>query len=310
MNFAYFLGKVAVLMGGKSGEREVSLLSGNAVLSALKNAGVDAHAFDPASDSFEKLRGFDRAFIALHGAWGENGGVQGVLEYFHVPYTGSGVLASALGMDKWRSKLIWEAYGLPVPKSVLLTDDFEKNIALTVENLGFPVFVKPANEGSSLGITRVDKKEDLNAAYKTARALDSMVLAEKAMLGGEYTVGILNGKALPIIEIRPNSLFYDYEAKYLRDDTQYLCPAPKLSESQTKQIQEESLIAFNALNAKGWGRIDFLMDNEAKHYFLEINTAPGMTSHSLVPMAAKAAGLDFQALVLKILESAALEGSA
>lgn len=305
MNF----GKVAVLMGGKSGEREVSLLSGNAVLNALKAANIQAYAFDPASDSLEKLREFDRAFIALHGAWGENGGVQGVLEYFHLPYTGSGILASALGMDKWRSKLIWEQYGLPVPQSVLLSDDFEKNIRLTVENLGFPLFVKPANEGSSLGITRVDQQEDLQQAYKTARAFDSVVLAEKAMLGGEYTVGIVDGAALPIIEIRPNAAFYDYEAKYLRDDTQYLCPALKLSEWQTKKIQEESLIAFNALNAKGWGRIDFLMDNGGKHYFLEINTSPGMTSHSLVPMAAKAAGLDFQSLVIKILETAALEGS-
>lgn len=305
MNF----GKVAVLMGGKSGEREVSLLSGNAVLNALKAANIQAYAFDPASDSLEKLREFDRAFIALHGAWGENGGVQGVLEYFHLPYTGSGILASALGMDKWRSKLIWEQYGLPVPQSVLLSDDFEKNIRLTVENLGFPLFVKPANEGSSLGITRVDQQEDLQQAYKTARAFDSVVLAEKAMLGGEYTVGIVDGAALPIIEIRPNAAFYDYEAKYLRDDTQYLCPAPKLSELQTKKIQEESLIAFNALNAKGWGRIDFLMDNDGKHYFLEINTSPGMTSHSLVPMAAKVAGLDFQSLVIKILETAALEGS-
>lgn len=303
MNF----GKVAVLMGGKSGEREVSLLSGNAVLSALKAANIQAYAFDPASDSLEKLREFDRAFIALHGAWGENGGVQGVLEYFHLPYTGSGILASALGMDKWRSKLIWEQYGLPVPKSILLSDDFEKNIRLTVENLGFPLFVKPANEGSSLGITRVDQQEDLQQAYKTARAFDSVVLAEKAMLGGEYTVGIVDGAALPIIEIRPNAAFYDYEAKYLRDDTQYLCPAPKLSEWQTKKIQEESLIAFNALNAKGWGRIDFLMDNDGKHYFLEINTSPGMTSHSLVPMAAKAMGLHFKELVLSILSLASLE---
>ena len=300
-------GKVAVLMGGNSGEREVSLLSGNAVLAALKAQGVDAQAFDPAAETLEKLRGFDRAFIALHGAWGENGGVQGVLEHFRVPYTGSGILASALGMDKWRSKLIWEKYDLPVPKSVLLTDDFEKNIALTVENLGFPVFVKPANEGSSLGISRVDKKEDLNAAYTAARKFDALVLAEKAMLGGEYTVAILNGQALPIIEIKPNALFYDYEAKYLRDDTQYLCPAP-LPENMAQKIQKEALIAFKALNAKGWGRIDFLMDNAGKHYFLEINTAPGMTSHSLVPMAAKAAGLDFGALVVKILESASLEG--
>lgn len=302
-------GKVAVLMGGKSGEREVSLLSGNAVLKALHEAHVDAHAFDPASDSLEKLREFDRAFIALHGAWGENGGVQGVLEHFRLPYTGSGVLASALGMDKWRSKLIWEKYGLPTPKSILLSDDFKKNIQSTVENLGFPVFVKPANEGSSLGITRVDKKEDLNAAYTVARAFDSVVLAEKAMLGGEYTVGILNGVTLPIIQIKPNAVFYDYDAKYLRDDTQYLCPAP-LGQPLTKKIQEESLLAFQALNAKGWGRIDFLMDEAGNHYFLEINTAPGMTSHSLLPMAAMTAGLDFQTLVIQILEKAALQGDA
>ncbi len=303
-------GKVAVLMGGWGGEREVSLQSGSAVLNALKSLNIMAESFDPALRPLEDLKNFNRAFIALHGSMGENGTVQGVLEYLGIPYTGSGILASAVGMDKWRTKLIWEKYALPTPPAVLLNEDFEnnfeKNAALTVEKLGLPLFIKPAREGSSLGVSRVEKIEDFLPAYQKARRLDSFVLAEKAIQGGEYTVAVLGKEALPIIQIIPQNAFYDYEAKYQREDTQYLCPAP-LPEDLTKTIQEEALKAFYALNGKGWGRVDFLMDEEGRHYFLEINTVPGMTSHSLVPMAAKVKGFSFPELVLKIL-FASLEG--
>lgn len=294
------LGKVAVLFGGRSAERAVSLKSGVAVLAALQRSGVDAHAFDPAEQSLEQLvtQGFDRVFIALHGRYGEDGTVQGALELLGIPYTGSGVLASAIGMDKWRSKQLWRAAGLPVPESMLLQADSEP--AAVIEKLGLPLFVKPANEGSSVGISKVKTQDDLANAYQQAAQHDAMVIAERAINGGEYTVAILGGIALPVIKIEPANEFYDYEAKYLRDDTRYLCPCG-LSAAQEAQMQQLALQAFAQIGAQGWGRIDFLMSGEGEMFVLEANTSPGMTDHSLVPMAARQAGISFEQLVLTVL---------
>jgi len=292
-------GKVAVLFGGRSGEREVSLKSGSAVLAALQRQGVDAHAFDPASQDLSALKAFDRAFIALHGRYGEDGTIQGALELMDIPYTGSGVMASALGMDKWRTKLLWTAAGVTTPNYVLMDDSTHAENVVTA--LGLPLFVKPANEGSSIGVSKVKQAGDLMAAYHLAKQSDPLVIAEQFVGGGEYTVGILGNTALPIVRIVPKNEYYDYEAKYLSDDTEYRCPSG-LSAEQEKQIQAEALQAFNVLGCRGWGRVDFLMDESGKHYFLEVNTSPGMTDHSLVPMAAKAAGLDFEALVIRILQ--------
>ena len=299
-------GKVAVLLGGKSGEREVSLKSGHAVLAALLRQGVDAHAFDTASQELSALKVFDHVMINLHGRGGEDGTIQGVLELMGIPYTGSGVMASGVGMDKWRTKLLWKVLNIATPdfEVVNAQSDFE-----AIENkLGLPLFVKPANEGSSIGITKVKNKGELQAAYLLAAKADPLVIAEKFVGGGEYTVGILEDAkagliALPIIRIVPKNEFYDYEAKYLRDDTEYLCPCG-LSAEKEMQIQAEALQAFRAIGCTGWGRVDFLMDEVGNHYFLEVNTSPGMTDHSLVPMAAKAAGINFDELVIKIMESA------
>ena len=297
------LGKVAVLFGGHSAEREVSLKSGAAVLAALQRSGVDAHAFDPAVLSLQALRdeGYDRAFIALHGRGGEDGTVQGALELLGVPYTGSGVLASALAMDKWRSKMIWQAGGLPVPQCELLTAD--SDWAGVAERLGLPLFVKPANEGSSVGISKVKSLAELPAAFHEAVKHDALVIAERAVLGGEYTAAILGDTALPVIRIVPANEFYDYEAKYLRDDTRYLCPCG-LSAEQEAEMQGLALQGFELLGGSGWGRVDFLMDEAGKPYLLEANTSPGMTDHSLVPMAARQSGLSFEQLVLRVLEGA------
>ena len=291
-------GKVAVLFGGKSGEREVSLKSGAAVLVALKRQGVDAHAFDPANQELSELKGFNRAFIALHGRFGEDGTIQGALDLMDIPYTGSGVMASSVGMDKWRTKLLWRATGVVTPDFELVTA--KSDFAAIEKKLGLPLFVKPANEGSSIGITKVKKAGGLEAAYLLAAKADPLVIAEKFVGGGEYTVGILDETPLPIVRIVPKNEFYDYEAKYLRNDTEYLCPCG-LSTAKEAQIQQEALQAFRAVGCKGWGRVDFLMDEAGKHYFLELNTSPGMTDHSLVPMAAKAADISFDELVMKIL---------
>ena len=301
-------GKVAVLCGGRSAEREVSLNSGVRVLAALQRRGVDAQAFDPASRRLDELAAFDRAFIALHGRHGEDGTIQGVLELMSIPYTGSGVMASALGMDKWRSKLLWRAAGLPVPDYCLLdgADEFSEVEA----ELGLPLFVKPAGEGSSIGISRVKRVGELAAAYATAARYDPLVIAERAILGGEYTVAILGEQALPIIKIEPGGEFYDYEAKYLRDDTVYRCPCG-LPEQRESELREQALAAFRVLGGRGWGRVDFLMDQAeagrtGQAYFLEVNTSPGMTDHSLVPMAARAAGIDYDELVMRVLALATL----
>lgn len=291
-------GKVAVLFGGTSAEREVSLNSGSRVLAALKRQGVDAHAFDPAAMPLDALRAYDRAFIALHGRHGEDGTIQGVLELMGVPYTGSGVMASAVGMDKWRTKLLWKAAGLPVPDYALL--DADSDFAEIEEELGLPLFVKPACEGSSIGISMVRRRGDLAAAYALAAKYDPLVIAERGILGGEYTVGILGDQVLPIIRIEPATEFYDYEAKYNRDDTRYHCPCG-LPDAQEMRIREQAMAAFRVLGGRGWGRVDFLMDEDGNPHFLEVNTSPGMTDHSLVPMAARVAGIDYDALVLKVL---------
>lgn len=298
-------GKVAVLFGGKSGEREVSLKSGAAVLAALLRQGVDAHAFDPASQELSELKGFKRAFNALHGRYGEDGTIQGVMELMGIPYTGSGVMASSLGMDKWRTKLLWKVLNIATPDFEMV--EANSDFAAIEQKLGLPLFVKPANEGSSIGITKVKQKGELEAAYLLAAQADPLVIAEKFVGGGEYTVGILEDattglKALPIVRIVPKNEFYDFEAKYLRDDTEYLCPCG-LSAEKEAQIKAEALQAFRAVGCKDWGRVDFLMDEAGTHYFLEVNTSPGMTDHSLVPMAANAAGISFDELVIKILET-------
>lgn len=298
-------GKVAVLLGGRSGEREVSLKSGSAVLAALLRSGVDAQAFDPAMRPLHELEKFDRVFIALHGRYGEDGTIQGALELMDIPYTGSGVMASALGMDKWRTKLLWRAAGIATPDFELVTAD--SDFAAIEKKLGLPLFVKPANEGSSIGITKVKQTGGLRAAYELAAKSDPLVIAETFVGGGEYTVGILGDSALPIIRIVPANEFYDYEAKYLRNDTQYLCPCD-LDEKQESRIRTEALQAFGMVGGSGWGRVDFLMDEAGKHHFIEVNTSPGMTDHSLVPMAARVAGISFDTLVLKILQLASVSG--
>jgi len=273
------------------------------VLAALQRSGVDAHVFDPASRGLHELeeQGYKRVFIALHGRFGEDGTVQGALELMGIPYTGSGVMASALAMDKFRTKLVWQASGLPVPDFTLLTADSDWNVV--AKQLGLPLFVKPANEGSSVGITKVKTVKELPAAYAEAAKHDAIVLAERFVGGGEYTAAILGTQALPVIKIVPANEFYDYEAKYLRNDTQYLCPSD-LSPAKEAEMQQLALQAFAVIGGTGWGRVDFLKDENDKLYLLEINTSPGMTDHSLVPMAARVAGKSFEQLVVEILELA------
>ena len=294
-------GRVAVLLGGKSAEREVSLKSGRAVLAALKSRGVDAHAFDPAKRALSGLKRFDRVFIALHGRYGEDGTIQGALELMGIPYTGSGVMASALAMDKWRTKLVWKAAGIPTPKFVLLDEnsDFEQ----VAKQLGLPIFVKPASEGSSIGISKVTQAGQLRAAYEEAAKYDKLVLAEEFIAGAEIQVPILGEATLPSIRIETPREFYDYEAKYLLDNTRYTCPAglPQAQEQQVALLVQQ---AFRVLGCRGWGRADLIVTSSGAPYFLEMNTSPGMTDHSLVPMAARQAGIPFDQLVLDILELA------
>ncbi|NWG87492.1 MAG: D-alanine--D-alanine ligase [Hydrogenophilaceae bacterium] len=299
-------GKVGVLLGGKSAEREVSLKSGGAVLAALKRQGVDAHGFDPAEHTLAELEqaGFERVMINLHGRGGEDGSMQGALALMGIPYTGSGIEASALGMDKWRTKLVWQAAGLPVPDYALLTAD--SDFAAVEKRLGLPLFVKPANEGSSVGVSKVKQAGGLGAAYIDAAKHDPLVLAERFMSGGEFTCAILGDAALPVVKIEPATEFYDYEAKYFRDDTRYLCPCG-LPAEQEQAMQALAKQAFAVLGCRGWGRVDILLDADGTPYLLEINTSPGMTDHSLVPMAARAAGIGFDELCLRILELADVE---
>jgi len=297
-------GRVAVLLGGDSAEREVSLDSGRAILASLIRQGINAHAFDPSEQDISKLKDFDRAFIALHGRYGEDGTVQRELDAMGIPYTGSGVSASAIGMDKWQTKLKWQEAGVVTPAYELVNAD--SDFAAIEEKIGLPMFVKPSSEGSSIGITKVKKPGGLKTAYELASEADPLVIAEQYVGGGEYTVSILGEATLPVVKIEPKTEFYDYEAKYSRDDTEYLCPCG-LGEVSERRIQKEALVAFSSVGCTGWGRVDFLMDDDGNHYFLELNTVPGMTDHSLVPMAAEAAGLSFDDLVLTILQMTLVE---
>jgi len=294
------IGKVAVLLGGNSAEREVSLRSGNAVYEALISQGINAIKVDTRDDLIKQLdeHNFDVAFIALHGVGGEDGTIQGLLEFYGLPYTGSGVKASAICMDKWRTKLIWQSLQLPTPQFV----QAENAAALTTfaSRVGFPLMIKPALEGSSIGITKVLEEEKLPAAFSYAEQTGSPVMAEQFICGKEFTVTILNGEPLPVIQLKPANDFYDYDAKYLQDDTEYLIPCG-LSEAKEQELQALALQAFLALDCKGWGRVDFMQDENDNFWLIEANTVPGMTDHSLVPMAANAAGINFEQLVLKIL---------
>ena len=298
-------GKVAVLLGGRSAEREVSLKSGSMVLAALLKEGVDAHAFDPGQRALEELirERFDRVFIALHGRYGEDGTLQGALELAGIPYTGSGVLASALAMDKWRAKLLWRASGVSTPACELLHPGMD--FAGVAARLGLPLMVKPATEGSSIGMSKVADASGLEAAYRLAARYDATVIAEEFIQGIELTAAVLGQDALPLIRLETPREFYDYEAKYLANDTRYIVPCG-LPPDAERSIQQESLRAFGVLGCRGWGRVDVMLDALGKPYFLEVNTSPGMTDHSLVPMAARHAGLSYEELCLRILEHAEL----
>lgn len=295
-------GKVAVLMGGQSTEREVSLVSGGAVLEALQAQGVDAHGIDADQRVLDTLRtgGFARVFIALHGRGGEDGVIQGALESLGLPYTGSGVLASALGMDKLRTKQLWQGGGLPTPPFRVLDENTDWEVV--VAELGLPLAVKPSREGSSIGISRVTEAGRLKIAWQQAAGFDCPVLVEPWISGDEYTGALLQGTALPLIRLETPREFYDYEAKYHADDTRYLCPCglPAAREAELRALVES---AFTAVDGYGWGRIDLLVDPQGQPWLLEVNTVPGMTGHSLVPMAARVAGVDFQTLVWRILET-------
>ena len=299
------LGKVGVLLGGRSGEREISLLSGNGVLEALLEKGVDAHAFDTGLRNPTELATahFDRVFIALHGRFGEDGTIQGLLELLNLPYTGSGVLASALAIDKIATKRIWMSSGLATPQFELLsaTSDW----SAVVQNLGLPLIVKPAHEGSSLGLTKVQALEQLPDAYALALSLDKKVMAESCIIGPELTCPLVGegeaAEALPVIQIIPPNANYDFHNKYFSNETQYLCPT-ELDEKLNQAVQRLALDAYRVLGCKTWGRADIMIDERTRQpYLLEMNTSPGMTSHSLVPMAAKAAGVSYGDLVLWIL---------
>ncbi len=305
------LGKVGVLLGGKSGERDISLMSGKGVLDALISKGVNAHSFDPGQQSITELAAqkFDRVFIALHGRYGEDGTMQGLLEQMNLPYTGSGVLASALAIDKQATKRLWSSFNLATPRFAMLNanSDWQK----IVQELGLPIIIKPAREGSSLGLSKVTKLEDLPAAYALAAKLDRDVMAEQCIIGEELTCPIVgdgeNARALPVIRIVAPDSNYDYHNKYFSDDTKYLCPTG-LDLALEVKVQELALSAYRALGCKGWGRADVMIDRQTNQpYLLEMNTAPGMTGHSLVPMAAKAAGVEYADLVLWLLSKAGVQ---
>jgi D-alanine-D-alanine ligase len=295
-------GRVALLLGGWSAEREISLNSGAAVLAAMQRQGIDVEAIDAGRDVIQQLSNgnFDRVFIMLHGRGGEDGVIQGALELINMPYTGSGVMASALCMDKLMTKRLWMGVGLPTPKHRLIEQDTD--LDKVIDELGLPLIVKPATEGSSIGMSKVDSAEQLPAAVAEAAACDCAVFVEQWITGEEFTVSILNGRALPMIRLRTPKAFYNYEAKYQSNDTEYLCPCG-LPEEKEQALQAVALKAFEASGAEGWGRVDMMLDDQGQPWLIEINTVPGMTDHSLVPMAAKEAGIDFDSLVLEILST-------
>ena len=299
-------GKVAVLLGGKSSEREISLMSGAAVLEALRRKGVDAHAFDTGERSLTELAQgkFDRAFVILHGRYGEDGTMQGALDLMSIPYTGSGVMACALAMDKWRTKLVWQASGIATPRFQVLND--ESDFAGVVEDFGLPLIVKPAREGSTIGLTKVTEATAIESAYREAARHDPLVLVEQYIDGPELTAAILGDQSLPLVRIEAPNHNYDYNAKYFSDKTQYFCPSgiDTVLEERIKQLCAE---AYRVLGCEGWGRVDVMVDGNGHPWVLEVNTVPGMTGHSLVPMAAKAAGISFDELVVRILEGARVE---
>lgn len=304
-------GKVGVLFGGRSAERDVSIMSGSGVLQALQSRGIDAHGFDPAERSLAELAAeeFDCVFIALHGRYGEDGSLQGALEQLGIPYTGSGVMASSVGMDKITTKIIWLSKNIPTPRYATVTpgDDLDAVVA----ELGLPLIVKPPLEGSTIGITKVEQAEQFEAAVALAAGFDEVILAEEFVTGREFTVAVLgtgkHARALPIVEIVAPQGNYDYQNKYFTDDTQYHCPA-QLDAALTAEIQKHAVDAYRALGCEGWGRVDVLVrESDMRPFLLEVNTSPGMTSHSLVPMAAQAAGIGYADLCLRILASASLD---
>lgn len=296
-------GKVAVLMGGQSAERDISLLTGKAVLDALLEKNIDAEAIDADKDVIEKLSqgNYDRVFIALHGRGGEDGSIQGALETLALPYTGSDVLGSALSMDKLRCKQLWQSENLPTPAWKILAEETDLQ---QLDDLSLPIMIKPAHEGSSIGMSKVLNISEIKTAWQQAKKYDDSVIAEQFIEGAEYTVAILNEEALPIIKLETDNEFYDFDAKYQSDQTRYIYPCG-LSDKEQQQIQALAIKAFNVAGASGWGRVDLMMDKKGDAWLIEVNTVPGMTSHSLVPMAANAAGLAFSELVVKILATAA-----
>ena len=307
-NIVTNFGKVGVLFGGRSAERDVSIMSGTGVLQALKSRGIDAHGFDPAERTLAELaaENFDCVFIALHGRYGEDGSLQGALEQLGIPYTGSGVMASSVGMDKITTKIIWLSKGIPTPRyaTVAPGDDLDA----IVQDLGLPLIVKPPLEGSTIGITKVEAAQQFEAAVALALGFDETVLAEEFVTGREFTVAVLgsgkSARALPIVEIVAPQGNYDYQNKYFTDDTQYHCPA-KLDAALTAEIQKHAVDAYRALGCEGWGRVDVLVrESDMRPFLLEVNTSPGMTSHSLVPMAARAEGISYEELCVEILRSA------
>jgi D-alanine-D-alanine ligase len=299
-------GKVAVLMGGLSAEREISLQSGSAVLTALQNKGVDAHGVDVGENIANELieGNYQRAFIVLHGRGGEDGTMQGLLEIMRLPYTGSGVMASSLAMDKLKTKQIWRAMGLPTPDFFII--DSQKSCQQALAALGLPLIIKPALEGSSIGMSKVEEIEELVPAWQKAQLCGGTVIAESWIEGDEYTAALLGDQVLPMIKLKTSHKFYDYDAKYDADDTQYVCPCGLPGERESA-LAELAKKAFNAVNASTWGRVDFMLDEKNQPWLIEVNTVPGMTSHSLVPMAAQQAGLSFDDLVLQILSVASCE---
>ncbi|MGD8911122.1 MAG: D-alanine--D-alanine ligase [Candidatus Thiodiazotropha sp.] len=294
-------GRVAVLMGGQSAEREISLKSGRAVLDALVNKGIEAEALDVGDDVLSRLAagGYDRAFIILHGRGGEDGVIQGALQRLGIPYTGSDVLGSALAMDKYRTKAVWRGVGIPTPESALIVHEGDLEKAAAV---GFPLMIKPICEGSSIGMSKVESVEQLRSAWELARQYDAQVLAERWIIGEEYTTTILQGEALPMIRLQTPHLFYDYQAKYSADTTRYHCPCG-LEQVEERKLQTLCVEAFEAVGASGWGRVDLMLDERHQPWLIEVNTVPGMTDHSLVPMSAKAAGIDFDELVVRVLST-------